>query len=162
MKILKFREVIKCANARKLKELCLQSGSRSVCSTRSNWLAASPPKSNAEEGADPVLRKKYSDTLQLPKTSFPMKVPFQKRSAHDLQIADVIIYISNSKQMLLIEIYTGSFLNDLQKMQFDQLYGLQRLWRQEQPEFILHDGPPYANGSCHIGHAVNKVILMLI
>lgn len=30
------------------------------------------------------------------------------------------------------------------------------------PKFILHDGPPYANGSIHIGHAVNKILKDII
>jgi len=38
------------------------------------------------------------------------------------------------------------------------LYGQLREARRDAPKFILHDGPPYANGSIHIGHAVNKVL----
>ena len=38
------------------------------------------------------------------------------------------------------------------------LYGQIRAARKDAPKFILHDGPPYANGSIHIGHAVNKVL----
>ncbi|XP_063833679.1 isoleucine--tRNA ligase, mitochondrial [Ostrinia nubilalis] len=41
--------------------------------------------------------------------------------------------------------------------QFSELYN----WQREQlngPEFVLHDGPPYANGDLHMGHAVNKII----
>ncbi|WP_370050719.1 isoleucine--tRNA ligase [Mariprofundus sp. EBB-1] len=38
------------------------------------------------------------------------------------------------------------------------LYGQIREARKDAPNFILHDGPPYANGSIHIGHAVNKVL----
>ena len=38
------------------------------------------------------------------------------------------------------------------------LYGQIREARKNAPSFILHDGPPYANGSIHIGHAVNKVL----
>lgn len=36
-------------------------------------------------------------------------------------------------------------------------------WQREHmknEEYILHDGPPYANGSAHMGHALNKVILL--
>jgi hypothetical protein len=35
-------------------------------------------------------------------------------------------------------------------------------WHQFKPKFILHDGPPYANGDIHIGHAVNKVLKDII
>jgi len=38
------------------------------------------------------------------------------------------------------------------------LYSQIREARKDAPKFILHDGPPYANGSIHIGHAVNKVL----
>ncbi len=40
----------------------------------------------------------------------------------------------------------------------DGLYQQLRHARQDAPRFILHDGPPYANGAIHIGHAVNKVL----
>lgn len=43
-----------------------------------------------------------------------------------------------------------------QMAQFAELY----TWQRENlkgPEFVLHDGPPYANGDLHMGHAVNKV-----
>ena len=38
------------------------------------------------------------------------------------------------------------------------LYKRLRVARQGQPLFVLHDGPPYANGKLHIGHALNKVL----
>ena len=38
------------------------------------------------------------------------------------------------------------------------LYRWQRQARRDRPSFVLHDGPPYANGSLHLGHAVNKVL----
>lgn len=43
-----------------------------------------------------------------------------------------------------------------QESGFDQLYTWQRL-RKAKKEFCLHDGPPYANGDAHVGHALNKV-----
>ena len=38
------------------------------------------------------------------------------------------------------------------------LYGQIRKAKAGKPQFILHDGPPYANGDIHIGHAVNKIL----
>ena len=38
------------------------------------------------------------------------------------------------------------------------LYKKLRVARQGAPLFVLHDGPPYANGKLHIGHALNKVL----
>lgn len=48
------------------------------------------------------------------------------------------------------------FVFALQKCGFSELYSWQRNNLPE-PDFVLHDGPPYANGSVHMGHAINKV-----
>jgi isoleucyl-tRNA synthetase len=40
----------------------------------------------------------------------------------------------------------------------DGLYGQIRAAREGSPKYILHDGPPYANGAIHLGHALNKCI----
>ena len=46
----------------------------------------------------------------------------------------------------------------LAKWQADDLYGQLRAARAGRKRFILHDGPPYANGDIHMGHAMNKVL----
>ncbi len=46
----------------------------------------------------------------------------------------------------------------LAEWQAQDLYGRLRAKRHGAPKFVLHDGPPYANGNIHIGHAVNKVL----
>ncbi|NKB37807.1 MAG: isoleucine--tRNA ligase [Gammaproteobacteria bacterium] len=71
----------------------------------------------------------YKDTLNLPKTSFPMKGNLSQREP----------------QML-------------KRWQEMNLYGKIREKKSGKPTFILHDGPPYANGDIHIGHAVNKIL----
>ena len=45
---------------------------------------------------------------------------------------------------------------------FDQLYKWQQEERKEAPVFTLHDGPPYANGPPHMGHALNKILKDII
>jgi isoleucyl-tRNA synthetase len=50
----------------------------------------------------------------------------------------------------------------VKQWQEKKIYGLIRAARQGQPKFILHDGPPYANGDIHIGHAVNKILKDMI
>ncbi len=40
----------------------------------------------------------------------------------------------------------------------ENLYGLIRESRKDAPVFILHDGPPYANGRIHLGTAINKIL----
>lgn len=44
----------------------------------------------------------------------------------------------------------------------DDLYAWQQQERANEKEFVLHDGPPYANGELHIGHALNKVLKDII
>ncbi|WP_455374934.1 isoleucine--tRNA ligase [Kaarinaea lacus] len=71
----------------------------------------------------------YKDTLNLPNTEFPMRGNLAQREPETLKRWDSI-----------------------------DLYQLMRKAAQGKPKFILHDGPPYANGDIHIGHAVNKVL----
>lgn len=61
------------------------------------------------------------------------------------QFYSVYVVLSISKVVLLF-----------QTAQFAELYNWQRKNLKGQ-EFVLHDGPPYANGDLHMGHAVNKV-----
>ena len=75
----------------------------------------------------------YKDTLNLPKTAFPMKGNLPNREPEMLKRWDDM-----------------------------DLYGRLREAGRERPVFILHDGPPYANGDIHIGHAVNKVLKDII
>jgi len=71
----------------------------------------------------------YSKTLNLPKTDFPMRANLPKREP-EIQ----------------------RFWDDL------DIYLKVREWRKGAPTFILHDGPPYANGDIHIGTAMNKIL----
>ena len=75
----------------------------------------------------------YKATLNLPDTQFPMKAGLPQREPETLK-----------------------FWNDI------GLYQKLRKAGEGRPKFILHDGPPYANGSIHIGHAVNKILKDLI
>ena len=75
----------------------------------------------------------YKSTLNLPATKFAMKANLANRE--------------------------GGFLKHWQD---DNLYARIREHNQGKPKFILHDGPPYANGDIHIGHAVNKVLKDII
>ena len=71
----------------------------------------------------------YKNTLNLPATDFPMKANLANRE--------------------------GGFLKTWQDQ---DLYQQIRHKFKGKPLFVLHDGPPYANGDIHIGHAVNKVL----
>ncbi|MCP3675126.1 MAG: isoleucine--tRNA ligase, partial [Gammaproteobacteria bacterium] len=73
--------------------------------------------------------KEYKSTLNLPKTSFAMKANLANRE-------------------------TAMF----KEWEENDMYGQIREARKGCEKFILHDGPPYANGNIHIGHAVNKVL----
>ena len=76
---------------------------------------------------------KYKDTLNLPRTDFPMKANLVRREPE--------------------------ILKHWQQM---NLYSRIRQHRSGAQRFILHDGPPYANGDIHIGHAVNKILKDII
>ena len=75
----------------------------------------------------------YKNTLNLPDTTFPMRGDMAKREP----------------QMLA-------------RWQEQQRYKKLRAAKAGKPKFILHDGPPYANGDIHIGHAVNKILKDII
>jgi isoleucyl-tRNA synthetase len=75
----------------------------------------------------------YKDTLNLPQTDFPMRGNLAKREP-----------------------------DMLKRWEEMDLYGKLRAAGEGRDKFILHDGPPYANGDIHIGHAVNKVLKDII
>jgi isoleucyl-tRNA synthetase len=71
----------------------------------------------------------WKDTLNLPRTDFPMKA--------NLQTAEP---------------------EALARWESMNLYATLRERRKGAPKFVLHDGPPYANGQIHLGHALNKIL----
>ncbi|HRZ86391.1 MAG TPA: isoleucine--tRNA ligase [bacterium] len=71
----------------------------------------------------------YKETINLPQTEFPMKASLKEREP-----------------------------GTLKKWQEQDLYAAIRKARAGAPKFVLHDGPPYANGDIHIGHALNKIL----
>ncbi|MDQ2078129.1 isoleucine--tRNA ligase [Marinimicrobium sp. ABcell2] len=75
----------------------------------------------------------YKATLNLPHTEFAMKANLAQREPAMLE-----------------------------RWNKDQLYQQIRAARQGREQFILHDGPPYANGDIHIGHSVNKILKDII
>ncbi|TCW46047.1 isoleucyl-tRNA synthetase [Phytobacter diazotrophicus] len=75
----------------------------------------------------------YKSTLNLPETGFPMRGDLAKREP-----------------------------GMLARWTDDDLYGIIRAAKKGKKTFILHDGPPYANGSIHIGHSVNKILKDII
>ena len=71
----------------------------------------------------------YKDTLNLPKTAFPMRANLPQNEPKQVE-----------------------------KWQREKTYFQILEAHATQPKFILHDGPPYANGNIHIGHALNKIL----
>ncbi|MBC7584918.1 MAG: isoleucine--tRNA ligase, partial [Tardiphaga sp.] len=71
----------------------------------------------------------YSSTLYLPQTEFPMRAGLPQAEPKLLE-----------------------------RWQEIDLYGTLRKQSKGKPKFVLHDGPPYANGNIHIGHALNKIL----
>jgi isoleucyl-tRNA synthetase len=75
----------------------------------------------------------YSKTLYLPQTDFPMRAGLPQKEPEILARWAAI-----------------------------DLYGRMRTGAKDRPKFVLHDGPPYANGNIHIGHALNKILKDLV
>ena len=75
----------------------------------------------------------YKDSLNLPRTDFPMRANLAQREPAMLE-----------------------------RWREQDLYGLIRAACAGRPRYVLHDGPPYANGDIHLGHAVNKVMKDII
>ena len=75
----------------------------------------------------------YKATLNLPQTDFPMKANLAQREPDRLKAWSEM-----------------------------DLYAQIREAGQGKPKFILHDGPPYANGDLHVGHAINKILKDII
>ncbi len=75
----------------------------------------------------------YKKTLNLPSTEFPMKADLARR------------------ELAMVEAW-----------QARDTYGKLRTRAAGRPKFVLLDGPPYANGAIHIGHAVNKILKDII
>lgn len=108
--------------------------------------------------------KKYSNTICLPSTKFPLWLKSKEKVLNDekiekvFSIKDYIVFgISANKDYIVFGISTNSIHGHLQEADFKGLY----TWQRNNvigTEYILHDGPPYANGPAHIGHAINKVI----
>lgn len=71
----------------------------------------------------------YKDTLNLPRTDFPMRADLANREPARLE-----------------------------KWRELDLYRAIRAKNAGRPSFVLHDGPPYANGDLHLGHAINKTL----
>src|SRR5665213_776086 len=76
---------------------------------------------------------RYRDTVRLPKTSFPMKAGLSAREPELLA-----------------------------RWESEDLYGAIQKARAGAPKFILHDGPPFANGDVHMGTALNKTLKDLV
>ena len=75
----------------------------------------------------------YKSTLNMPKSGFPMRAGLPKREPEFLA-----------------------------KWEEDHIYDTLMKKNEGKPLFILHDGPPYANGNIHMGTALNKIIKDII
>ena len=75
----------------------------------------------------------YKSTLNMPDTAFPMRGDLAKREP-----------------------------NWIRQWQEKRIYQQIRAAAKGRPRYVLHDGPPYANGDIHIGHAVNKILKDII
>ncbi|RLW06854.1 hypothetical protein DV515_00004007 [Chloebia gouldiae] len=85
----------------------------------------------SEAAAESREDSRYRDSVLLPRSRFPAQLPGRLQPETELKTQ--------------------------QKCGFSELYSWQRQ-RKTKQEFCLHDGPPYANGDPHVGHALNKIL----
>jgi isoleucyl-tRNA synthetase len=78
---------------------------------------------------EPAQKKSYKDTLNLPQTGFPMEAKLVQNEPKRLE---------RWREMRLYEAVQAAHASD--------------------PAWVLHDGPPFANGDIHIGHVINKTL----
>ncbi|KAK9699626.1 hypothetical protein RND81_08G185500 [Saponaria officinalis] len=118
---------------------CVRTASRYYCARAS----VQDPPSSKRRSRGPVMAAKkgnsgteqegkYKDTVNLPKTSFGMRANATTREP------------------------------EIQKLWEDNQVFKRTVERNDGGSFILHDGPPYANGDLHIGHALNKILKDII
>ncbi|XP_072503903.1 isoleucine--tRNA ligase, mitochondrial isoform X1 [Notamacropus eugenii] len=104
-------------------------GWRGTTTTGFLWRAETANGTSNEQ--PPWKAGPYRETVLLPKTRMPMKLVGRQQADMELEIQ--------------------------QKCGFSELYSWQSE-RDVKEEFCLHDGPPYANGEAHVGHALNKIL----
>lgn len=85
--------------------------------------------SAAAQQAAKARKKKYKKSLNLPRTSFPMRANLAQNEPQSRRRWE--------KAQVFEQLIEGA---------------------KERPPFVFHDGPPYANGSIHVGHLLNKVL----
>jgi len=88
-----------------------------------------PSARGGRRAAEIDMSVDYKATVFLPKTDFPMRANLPEREPKILA-----------------------------RWQEVDLFGRLRAQSKGRPKFVLHDGPPYANGAIHIGHALNKIL----
>ncbi|XP_007521378.1 isoleucine--tRNA ligase, mitochondrial [Erinaceus europaeus] len=95
------------------------------------WRLPVRPVTGAHDQPQNPSSGQYRDSVLLPQTRFPMKLLGRQQPDTEMEIQ--------------------------QECGFSELYSWQRE-RKIKTEFCLHDGPPYANGDPHVGHALNKIL----
>jgi isoleucyl-tRNA synthetase len=96
-------------------------------------IQAKYPMNDEPQAATKAEGRDYSKTLYLPQTDFPMRAGLPQKEPETLARWTAI-----------------------------DLYRRMRTTAVGRPKFVLHDGPPYANGNIHIGHALNKILKDLV
>ncbi len=86
-------------------------------------------KNDNQATAEKAAKDQYKETVFLPKTDFPMRGGLPTKEPEMVK-----------------------------KWQEMNLYGALRAQSKDLPKWVLHDGPPYANGHIHMGHALNKIL----
>lgn len=102
------------------------------------------------------MKKSWASTLKLPKSSFPYVSP---------QLGLFVLSkssLANSQASVPRPRPLPDFRQTYLQRCADSFYQWQEAKRPSKDTFVLHDGPPYANGDLHVGHGLNKILKDII
>lgn len=101
-----------------------------------------------------ILRASWSSTLRLPKSSFPPRPEAAANPEYLRRCTDELYAWQQSHKRVLQRAHPEKESSDTES---EALARASTPERKPTESFTLHDGPPYANGPLHIGHALNKI-----
>lgn len=101
-----------------------------------------------------ILRASWSSTLRLPKSSFPPRPEAATNPEYLRRCTDELYAWQQSPERAVRKAHP---IKEGSDNGLGAPVGAQKGERNPSESFTLHDGPPYANGPLHIGHALNKI-----
>lgn len=102
--------------------------------------SSSQPRLDRIRALARTKKASWTDTLALPKSHFPPRPTSDQLETYRQRCTDDLYAWQRANRPSTVTVRTGSSVHECDN------------------EFVLHDGPPYANGAVHVGHALNKIL----